>query len=469
MGGQGLTVAAQMSRDIATQIGEGLRFVYSFDDRCEPIWAAEGGVRTRGRRGLSAVDAISHPSARGGTELGAALNRAHEDLKGKVSDLVLVTDALVAEHTCTELVNSVRHMTEDGIAVHVILVGAAPGRFIGDCISRASGGLYLEQTGSRYDERELADSVSRFLVGGATLKGINIDGNQLSCAHPVRGRPAMVAVDAKERPTNVTVKLDGQPDIPIPVTDLPEARFVWARERVMGTVRAAWSKGETIEMRREEIETLGVDHQILTPFTSMVGFDPSKAHDRSGVQDVVAQASLPTGMDAAAFFGINQGGALGLASRAAPGGEMMFASRQFLADTVPVMEAPFDRRSLRGMLLGDRDRTPTPPSGRRSKRDRSTRPTASGPETAAEAATILATILEAIEAGAEPVGPWVRDHSLPAIVLAATTLRAAGCRDLSARLTREGRRASVTGTAAVTHRADELQTLVEAIATRLKG
>ena len=53
--------------------------------------------------------------------------------------------------------------------------------------------------------------------------------------------------------------------------------------------------------------------------------------------------------------------------------------------------------------------------------------------------------------------------------LAATTLDAAGCAELSARLAREAARASASGTAAVTRGADELRPIAEAIAERVKG
>ena len=308
MGGQGLTVAAEMGRQISDRIKEELQFVYTFDSSCEPIWAAGLGLQNGRRQSISAVDAISHVSARGGTELNAALQRIHADLNGQIDDLILITDALVSQRECGVLVRSVRQLTEAGVAVHVIVVGAAPGRFIGDAISQAGGGLYLEQTGSTYDKQELADNVTRFLQGGSTLEGIIIDGDTTRCKHPVRGRPVMVAATPSGRPSTISVNMDGHQAIDIPITDAAEARFIWARESVLGTVRAAWATGDSIEQHKAEIEKIGVDHQILTPFTSMVGLDPSQVHDRSNVNDINAAASLPVGIDASAFYGMNAGG-----------------------------------------------------------------------------------------------------------------------------------------------------------------
>jgi hypothetical protein len=335
-----------MARQIVGRTGDAVKFVYTFDTICEPIWASGLGINTGRKQSISAVDAISHVSARGGTELDSALQRVHADLNGQIDDLILITDALVSQSECGNLVRSARQLTESGIAVHIIVVGSAPGRFIGDALSNAGGGLYLEQTGATYDKQELDDSVTRFLQGGCTLLGVGIDGQTHQCHHPVRGRPVMVAISATERPTNISVAIDGEPNISVPVSDAPEARFIWAREIVMGTIRSAWSKGESIDDHKAEIEKIGVDHQILTPFTSMVGLDPSETHDRTDVQGVVAQASLPVGMDPSSFFAMSAGGSLGMNAA----GGLRMASVNYLASGGPVMA-----RATKGMSMGDVD------------------------------------------------------------------------------------------------------------------
>jgi len=312
MGGQGMATATQISRDIVGRIGDRLRYVYTFDTDCEPIWAADVAVRRRGRNDLSAIDAISHLTPRGGTELLKAIERIHSEVKGSISDLVIVTDALVYQNEYQELAQAARKMTQDGIAVHVVLVGPAPGRFIGECITQAGGGFCIEASGSRYDSDALQDCVTRFLSGGATLESITIDGVTTPCKHPVRGRPVMVAAEANSRPTSVRVQIEGVPAFDVPVADTPDARFIWAKEKVMSIVRGGWVDGTMIDDHKDEIEKIGVAHQILTPFTSMVGFDASQVNDRSDVQQAIAQASLPTGMDAGSFWGVNGGGALGI-------------------------------------------------------------------------------------------------------------------------------------------------------------
>jgi len=316
MSGQGLSVAQEMCRKIADRIGDGLKLIYAFEDSCTLRWADDPALRPERMFGTSAVDAISHISTAGGTQLDKAFRKVLSDLSqrpGCITDLVVVTDALVSQMYYTELVNSIKALLEIGIAVHVILVGAAPGRFIGECMSHASGGFYIEQTGSHFDEDELQASVDRFLIGGLTLRHIKIGKNTFQCAHPVRGRPVMIALDdIEERPDKVKVKFEGIPEMTIPVTDRPEARFVWAREKVMEIVRKSWSDGVPYESRSKEIERLGVAHQILTPFTSFVGFDSTRVLDRSNVKESIAQASLPTGIDAHAFYGVAPGGPLGI-------------------------------------------------------------------------------------------------------------------------------------------------------------
>lgn len=78
----------------------------------------------------------------------------------------------------------------------------------------------------------------------------------------------------------------------------------------MEIVRSSWSDGNNFHDRSDEIEKIGVDHQILTPFTSMVGFDSSIKIDRTDVDEVVAQASPPAGMDPSSLFGVAKGGSL---------------------------------------------------------------------------------------------------------------------------------------------------------------
>jgi len=321
MSGMGISAAAEMCRRIADRIEDGLKMVYTFGSSTHLIWE-------EGQEGsLNARDAISHISTGGGTELNAAFKRLFEDMSkkpGQISDVVVVTDALVDYGVATYLVNSINDLKKIGVAVHVILVGPSPGRFIGECMSRAGGGFYIEATGTRFDEEELESSTKRFLSGGLTLRHIEIDGKTIDCPQAVRGRPVMIAMnEVEERPESIRVKFDGVPEIDVPVDDRPEARFVWARERVMEIVREAWENGATYESRADEIEKIGVSHQILTPFTSFVGFDSSKKIDRKNIKEAVAQASLPVGIDGFGFYGVAAGGNLGV------GGPVMMRSASF--------------------------------------------------------------------------------------------------------------------------------------------
>lgn len=455
MGGLGIDVARLMASEIADRIGEQLKYVYAFDDECAPIWPVRSrGARTR--RALSAAEAISRLSARGGTELGRALDRTCVDLKGEIANLVLITDALVDQSCCPELLRSIESLRTAGIAVHVVLVGTAPGRFVGECLSNASGGFYLEQTGASYDAAQLTDAVTRFLAGGTTLRSLEIDGANVSCAQPLRGRPVMVAVAATKRPSSVTASFDDVPDVQVKVSDCPEARFIWARERVMQLIREAWRRGATIERQQEEIERLGVEHQILTPFTSMVGIDASASHDRSKVEEIIVQGSLPVGIDPEAFYGIASGGVLGLMSDsvipsrppASPGSTAM----AWLA-----MPAVHDVDMLADL---------------RTQRARQEAYLDAGAD-ADRAATLLAEMLERIESHAGPVrprdvvGPWVRRFSLAAIVIAASALEAVGCHELAELLAREAAHAQGGGIQ-VTRDRQEIDRLARAIA-RLMG
>lgn len=411
MGGQGLSVATAMARQIADRVGEDLRYVYTFDDVCERIWVADAPGAAGRKRGRSAVDAISHVSAHGGTRLAEALHRIGQDLSGQIDDLILITDALVSQSECGHLVKSARALTEVGVAVHVLLVGAAPGRFIGECIARAGGGLYLEQTGSRYDQGALNDAVTRFLQGGCLLEAVTVDGKATPCKCPVRGRPVMIALSPDGRPDCVTVALQGTPDLQVLVAEAPEARYLWARERVMETVRAAWTRGQSINHHRADIEQVGVEHQILTPFTAMVGVDATQTHDRSAIRQVVAQASLPEGMDVAAFVS---------------GSVQVRANAQ-----ICYCLAPPSANDVGDWVVASR------------------RPSADGQRDwhiLRQARAMLRKMLEQMlrsSTGVVPeqlVGPWVGQFDRDAVEVAAYALWQAGCDELATRL------ATATGT-----------------------
>ena len=435
MGGQGIAVAAAMARDIAGRLGDALRCVYAFDTTCTRVWAAAEAEDASAACTLSAVDAISRVSAGGGTELGAALERVRADLSGQITELVLITDALVSQDECGALVRAVRALSEAGVAVHVILVGPSPGRFIADCISHAAGGLYLEQAGSTYDAAELNQAVTRFLTGGAMVVGVGVDGGALACRHVIRGGPVMLPL-APEAPVQaVTIELEGQPSMDAPVVACPEARAVWARQRVMDIVRGAWAEGRSIDHCSDEIRSLGLEHRILTPFTAMVGVDASRTCEPGEARPVVARASLPVGIDARTFAG--RGGCL-----------HRTAYRAFAVS-----------------LPGDPART-----------FHRTDPGADGSDeqgVVEEATRLLAAILRGAKTAGEAaglellIGPWVALYSRSAIALAAVALWNAGCNGLGALLIWEARLslAAVNRTEAP---AGRLLTLAEEIAGRLR-
>ncbi len=435
MGGQGLAVAAAMARDIAGRLGDALRHVYAFDTTCTRVWTAAGAEDATAPSTLSAADAISRVSAGGGTELRAALKRVGAELSGQITELVLITDALVSQDECGALVRAVRALSRAGIAVHVILVGPSPGRFVADCIFHAAGGLYLEQAGSTVDAAALDRAVARFLSGGATVVGVGVDGEVSACRRLVRGRPVMLPLAPGAPVRSVTIELEGQPAMDVPVVACPEARAVWARQRVMDIVHSAWAKGQSIDQRSDEIRSLGLEHQILTPFTAMVGVDASRTCDRAGARTIVAQASLPVGIDARTFAG--RGGCL-----------HRTAYRAF-AVSLPGDAALNLRRSDR-------------------------RPIEGGEQAVVEEATrLLAAILRGTKTAGEAeslgllIGPWIALYSRSAIALAAMALWNAGCNALGALLIWEARLslAAVNRTEAP---AGRLLTLAEEIADRLR-
>lgn len=352
MSGIGIHSAVDVARAVQDRIGENITDAFMFDSDCVHVWP-ESKVK-----GMTAADVIaSHGTPGGSTKMRNALNRVHKILGGKIDNIIMVTDALVHDDQISKVA---KEISDKGIAVHVVLVSTAPSRYVAEAISTAGGGFFMDLSGGTLEKDKIEDGISRFLLGGANLDSVIIDGRRIECHLPVRGRPLMIPVEVEDRPNLISVVLDGTP-IEVPIKDRPEAEFIWAREVVMGIVRDSLAKGDMhFNTSREAIEKVGVDHQILTPFTSFVGFDASESFDRSSVKEIVAQMSLPQGIDAGGFHGLPKGGTLGL-SGAMPkimslsgglGGGTMTQAYSFVS-APPNFYSPYHGSGIRGLKAGN--------------------------------------------------------------------------------------------------------------------
>jgi hypothetical protein len=342
MSGIGIHSAVDVARAVQDRIGENITDAFMFDSTCEHVWP-ESKVK-----GMTAADVIaSHGTPGGSTKMRIALNRVHKMLEGKIDNIIMVTDALVHDDQISKVA---KEISDKGIAVHVVLVSTAPSRYVAEAISTAGGGFFMDLSGGTLERDRIEDGISRFLLGGANLDSVIVDGRRIDCHLPVRGRPLMIPVEVEDRPNLISVVLDGTP-IEVPIKDRPEAEFIWAREVVMGIVRDSLAKGDMhFNTSREAIEKVGVDHQILTPFTSFVGFDASESFDRSSVKEIVAQMSLPQGIDAGGFHGLPKGGTLGLS-----GGQSVMMTQTFAFNAVapPSFYSPYHGPGVRGLKAGN--------------------------------------------------------------------------------------------------------------------
>ena len=244
MSGLGLSTAVEAGQRLADRVGSGIKEIYTFSSDVAKVWPKRGSQ-------LTAKDALSHLSTHGGTELGNALSKLAVALKGKVTDMVLVTDCLVywanAEGS-GDIAGASKMLADAGICCHVILAGTAPGRWVAESIANITGGFFIEVTGGHFDPEVIDETVDRFLRGGSVLEGITVASENTQFrqnypySRPVRGKPANVAVKVMQRPDAVTIHLDSG-DVEVPVVDAEEARYIWARDEVMRIVRTAHEGG----------------------------------------------------------------------------------------------------------------------------------------------------------------------------------------------------------------------------------
>lgn len=353
MSGVGIHSAVDVARAVQDRIGENITDAFMFDRTCEHVWP------TQRTEGLNAADVIaSHGTPGGATYLRDGMNHVVNKLRGKIDNLIVVTDGLVHDDKLSKVA---KEIADKGIAVHVVLVSTAPSRYVAEAISTAGGGFFMDLSGGTLGKDRIEDGIARFLLGGANLDSVVIDGRRIKCNLPVRGRPLMIPVEVESRPNLISVVLDGTP-IEVPIKDRAEAEFIWAREAVMGIVRDSLAKGDMhFDDSRAAIEKVGVDHQILTPFTSFVGFDASESFDRSDVREIVAQMSLPQGIDAGAFHGLPKGGTLGISgvmpkimniSGGVSGGPVQ-TMYNFVGTPGPGFYSPYHGSGIRGLKAGN--------------------------------------------------------------------------------------------------------------------
>lgn len=273
-----------------------------------PLAANSGNIR-------QALQFIDREPAGGGTELEAALRRALAlpGGEGRSRSILLVTDGYItAEEACRELIRE--RIGEAN--VFAFGIGSAVNRHLIELVSRAGSGEAVVVT-SR-NEATAAAAKFRESVASPVLAKVRIEAEGLEISgiepspHPdvFASRPLMVTGKWRGVPRGkIVVRGIGGGGAPFEKVidvggaaakgvDHPALPVLWARERVR----------RLCDGRRDadvvgEITALGLEHALLTPYTSFVAVDESP-REMDGVAQTVRQPlPLPQGVSDAAVGG----------------------------------------------------------------------------------------------------------------------------------------------------------------------
>ncbi|AUB84486.1 VIT domain-containing protein [Candidatus Thiodictyon syntrophicum] len=261
-----------------------------------------------------AVAVLNSRQGGGGTELGAALERAFAmprtpDLARSV---VVVTDGFIsAERGVYDLIR----LNLNDSNLFAFGIGSSVNRFLIESMAQAGAGEPFVVTDSAA-ALEVGERFRRY-VDAPLLSGIRVQGQgvELYDLEP-REIPVMLA----ERPIVVLGKYRAAgPDARLEVTGrtaegeystaLPLAEatsgedagllpVLWARQRL---VRLSDQAGEGVEANRDAILSLGLRYGLLTRYTSFVGVDEVIANPQGGARTVQQPLPLPQGVSALAL------------------------------------------------------------------------------------------------------------------------------------------------------------------------
>ncbi len=257
---------------------------------------------------------IDNQSAGGGTELLGALQRSlalpgHED---RSRTLVLVTDGYItADDEATRLIRS--HIGRANLFSFGI--GSSVNRHLIESIARAGQGepvIVTTRSAAGPAARDFLDKISNPVLAQIRIEGEGIELRQLT-PHPVAdlfadcplvvsgtwsgeargriivrgvaggGRAFVKAVDLSEAAARTG-------------TDHPALPVLWAREQVRGLLEGSDRSASVIA----EVTRLGLEHSLLTPYTSFVAIDETPRPPAGDSVTVRQPLPLPAGVGASA-------------------------------------------------------------------------------------------------------------------------------------------------------------------------
>lgn len=320
MWGQPLGLAKQTTRELLARLRPVDTFdVVSFADGTERLF---GTPRPANAANLvEALRFLDGMQSGGGTVLGDAVQTAlGDDVAPGFSRYVLfLTDGFVGNET--EIFAGTRALVErmaarGGVArVFGIGIGAAPNRYLLDGIAAAGQGLARDVSAREHPAR-VVDAVMRSIdhaviteLAFSERSALRDESFPATIPDLFVSQPVVVMGRYRGR-VGATIALHGRRDgVPIRL-DVPvhriapaagtEALFsvLWARAKVEDLGDALWQATDAAETTRlvEQITALGLEHHLVTAYTSLVAVDTSRVVSTGAPELVLQPGMMPEGM-----------------------------------------------------------------------------------------------------------------------------------------------------------------------------
>lgn len=251
-------------------------------------------------------DFIRRLRAQGGTNMLPALQTALGKNRGEDDHpryLVLMTDALVGNDD--SILGFLRHDLFNGVRIFPISIGAAPNHYLMNRAAEIGRGFSMYVTNQdnavamakRFNKKTSAPILTDVVIDWNGLSVKDVLPSPLPDLHA--GEPLVVfARYDKAATAQVTLKgnlagkaIESKLEIELPETETAHDSLapIWARQRI----RQIWNRnvGKETHKAREEITRLGLEHQLMTRYTSFVAVEKEVPKNIAGK---LLSESIPT-------------------------------------------------------------------------------------------------------------------------------------------------------------------------------
>jgi len=237
--------------------------------------------------------------ARGGTEMGKALNLAlcgpclDNSREQRLRQVVFLTDGAISNEA--QLFRAIKNRLGNS-RLFTVGIGSAPNRYFMRKAAQMGRGTFVnngkisevEQKITHLFERIDAPLMSDIQL---QLKAGSIDVSPALIPDLYAGEPLIVAIKAQSLPPQITLRGRQQGEIwqqRVALSTGSERggiHIAWARKKIASLLddRAMQHDGESRERLRNEVVDIGLSHHLVTPFTSLVAVDKTPARRGSGV------------------------------------------------------------------------------------------------------------------------------------------------------------------------------------------